>query len=83
MKRVLSIDSSCYAIDQVNDSARIQIIQEDDLHRSSKINEIINFINTEVNELIKNYTPYDQEEIDDKLRHDWFLCLFIFFNVNI
>lgn len=65
---MLSVDAPCHNFDLVNDSSKIQLIQEEDAFRSSKINEIISFINTEINDLIKNHSPSDQDEIDDKLK---------------
>lgn len=65
--KILSINSPCFSNDLVHDSAKIQLIQEDDAYRASKLNSIITFINTEVNDLVKNFSPLDQEEIDDKL----------------
>jgi hypothetical protein len=37
------------------------------LFRQSKISEVIDFVNTELNGLIKNYSPLDQEELDEKI----------------
>jgi hypothetical protein len=51
----------------INDSAKIQFIQEDDIFRQSKIGEVIDFVNTELNSLIKNYSPLDQDELDEKI----------------
>ena len=63
----MSINSPCYSPELINDSSKIQYIQEDDVYRQSKIGELIEFVNTELNGLIKNYSPLDQEELDEKI----------------
>jgi hypothetical protein len=63
------MECPCYSTDLVNDSAKIQTIQEDDNLRHSKLEEIRHLINIEINSLIKNHSPFDQDEIDEKLRY--------------
>jgi hypothetical protein len=43
------------------------MIQEDDSHRASKLSETIAFINTDLNECIRNFSPNDLEELDEKI----------------
>ena len=54
--------------DVIHDSSKIQQIQEDDLQRSSELDEIINFINSEVSNALKSLVPHNQSEIDNALR---------------
>ena len=56
-------------MDQIHDSAKIQHIQEEDVYRASKLNNVIQFINTDINDLLKNYSPHEQEELDEKLKY--------------
>lgn len=56
-----------YNLDVVNDSCKIQSILEDDTLRNSKLDEVKNLIENEINHLIRNHNPFDQEEIDEKL----------------
>lgn len=66
-KNMVSIYSPCNSPDLIHDSTILQYIQEDDNLRSLKLVEIIKFINTEINEILKNFNPFDQNEIDEKL----------------
>lgn len=67
-KKMLSIDSCCYSPDFINDSAKIQYIQEDDFFRQTKLNDLLEFVNIELNGLVKNYSPLDQDELDEKIK---------------
>ena len=66
----MTLEAPCHSIDLIHDSAKIQHIQEDDVHRTAKLSNIIQFINTDINDLLKNYSPHEQEEIDEKLKWD-------------
>lgn len=67
-KKFFSIEAPCFSHEPINESVKIQNIQEDDEYRLSKLNEILNFINSEISDLTRNFSPYDQEELDEKLR---------------
>lgn len=68
-KKFFSIEAPCFSHEPINESAKIQNIQEDDEYRLSKLNEIIDFVNAEVSDLIRNFSPLDQDELDEKLRN--------------
>lgn len=60
----------------ITDMAKIQFIQEDDSIRNSKLDEIRYVINSDINDLLKHHSPYDQDEIDEKLGClDYLSCL--------
>jgi hypothetical protein len=44
------------------------MIQEEEAFRASKFNEIVSFINIDVNNLLKNFNPAEQDELDQKLK---------------
>lgn len=67
-KKILSLNAPCYSIELIHDSSKIQHIQEDDTYRTSKLNSVIHFINTEINDSVKNFSPLDQDELDEKLK---------------
>jgi hypothetical protein len=62
------MNSACYSPDIINDASKIQHVQEDDANRSNRFNATIHFINNDISDLIKNYNPHDQEELDEKLQ---------------
>ncbi|CAF0855007.1 unnamed protein product [Brachionus calyciflorus] len=68
-KKILSIDAPCFSHDIITESAKIQNIQEDDENRLTKLNELVNFLNGEITDLVRNFSPFDQEELDEKLRN--------------
>jgi hypothetical protein len=45
----------------------LQLIQEDDNHRLSNRDEVLNFFNNDLSNLLKNFTPNDFEEIEENL----------------
>ena len=57
------------SIGLVNDSAKASLIQDDDAHRASKLADVLHLVNGEISELVKNYSPLDQDELDEKLRN--------------
>jgi hypothetical protein len=69
-KKIVDIIAPCFYINDIllNDSSKIQIIQDDDHHRNDNLIKIIDFINGEVNIILENYNPItDQKELDSKL----------------
>lgn len=58
----------CHAHELINDQARIQIIQDDDTRRSNNLSSLIEFVNQELNDCVRNYSPLEQDELDEKLR---------------
>lgn len=62
------MDCPCYTFDIISDLARIQLIQEDDNLRNVKLDETRQLINSEINDIVKLHSPFDQDEIDEKLR---------------
>jgi len=68
LKQIVSVDLTYNAIDAINDSCKIQIIQEEDAFRASKINDVVSFINNNVNDLLRNFNPTEQDELDQKLK---------------
>jgi hypothetical protein len=62
-----SIEAPCYAHELLNDQAKLQLIQEDDLNRAGKLSDTITFVNTELNDTVKNFSPHDLEELDEKI----------------
>ena len=62
------MECPCYTFDVISDLAKIQLIQEDDNIRISKLDETRQLINSEINDLVKLHSPFDQDEIDEKLR---------------
>lgn len=68
-KKIFSTEAPCFSHDLINESSKIQNIQEDDEYRLSKLNEIVDFVNTEISDLIHNFSPMDQDELDEKLRN--------------
>jgi hypothetical protein len=61
------VDSACYVHELINDQAKLQTIQEDDSVRAAKLNDLINFVNTDLNEIVKNFSPFDSEELDERI----------------
>ena len=66
-QKLHSLDLPCHTNEMISDQAKIQAIQEDDSHRSHKLVDLIHFSNTELNDLIKNFSPFDADELDEKL----------------
>lgn len=66
-KKLISLECPSYTFDMITDSARIQLIQEDDAARQSRLDETQSILNQEINDLVKNHSPFDQNEIDEKL----------------
>ena len=64
----------CFTFDMINDSVRIQIIQEDDNIRSLNLDETRQLINSDINGLLKHHSPFDQDEIDEKLGFDAYMA---------
>lgn len=67
LKKLVSVFSPCNSPDLIHDSTILQYIQEDDTLRSLKLVEIIKYINSELNDILKQFNPLDQTEIDEKL----------------
>jgi len=67
-KRIVSINSSCHTSELINDSSPISFIQEDDIYRMNKLNEITHLVNNEISILMKHFNPFYQNELDEKLR---------------
>lgn len=61
------MNSAVFACDLISDAAPINYIQEDDLFRNNKLNDVTNLINGEISILMKNFNPFYQNELDEKL----------------
>lgn len=66
-KKLVSIYSPCNSPDIIHDSSLLQYIQEDDTLRNIKLIEIVKFISTEINDVLKQLNPFDQIELDEHI----------------
>ena len=64
---MVTLYSPCNSPEIIHDSTMLQYIQEDDTYRALKLVEVIKFINIEISESFKNYSPFEQADIDEKL----------------
>lgn len=61
------MECPCYTFDMVTDLAKMQLIEEDDNIRISKLDEIRYLLNSEISDLVKHHSPFNQDEIDENL----------------
>jgi hypothetical protein len=75
MKSFAKVDVPYYMSENVHESTRINLIQDEDTKRKGELNEIIAFIRNEVTPLIQSRVPTDQHALDEILRYSSFVCL--------
>ena len=68
-KKILAINSSAFSPSElIHDSTRLQLVQDDDANRLTRFNEVLDFINNDIHDLVKHFSPFEQAELDEKLK---------------
>lgn len=68
-KKAATVDIGLFNFQDLNDSSKIQAIQDCDSAWSKEIYSMIDFLNNELTSIVKSYDPSQQTEIDKMLRY--------------